>query len=490
MLTEKIERRARALSGLPRPVDRSRTWWQRALRNPWTWITLLLFIGYAVALWHMYESFGGSLKNEIRAVTEQLNSPTELTTRQLNEAIKGSAGAAVWTLVAWFGLFSLYDRLRPTTMVMKLLALGWGAAVAIVISWYLNTWVSTLINVQGAGDPSSASRAAIFVAPFVEEASKASIVFLLAMAMRFRFVTAFQGITMAGLSGIGFAFTENVGYYSRAFIYASKIQGVNPEEARQQLVMLRGVYTSFGHPLFTTFVGIGIFVAVRTRSKVVRIIAPLSGFVVAAAGHMLFNGFASTSNEYRMLVGMGVVAIIFLLVWSFRQRKAERRQIATRLTDFVQMGWLMPRDPEVFSSGMARSKLAVSGLLRGRRVFVDTLKLQNRITELAYLRSWMVHGTIDAIGNERARELLLEIRDLRATALAEPVGLTIKPDTWRVRGRVQNLLSRLSLPRRRPRAQLPPPQSLPRPAYPPDGYPQPVGAGWGAPVGSAVPLRP
>ena len=52
---------------------------------------------------------------------------------------------------------------------------------------------------------------------------------------------------------------------------------------------LRGVWLAFGHPLFTTMTGIGVLVAVRTHSKVVRVLAPLVGYLAASLLHMAFN---------------------------------------------------------------------------------------------------------------------------------------------------------------------------------------------------------
>ena len=49
----------------------------------------------------------------------------------------------------------------------------------------------------------------IFVAPFVEEASKTTVLFWLAILLRYQWVSRLSGIVLAGLSGAAFAFTEN-----------------------------------------------------------------------------------------------------------------------------------------------------------------------------------------------------------------------------------------------------------------------------------------
>ena len=89
-------------------------------------------------------------------------------------------------------------------------------------------------------------------------------------------------LSLAGLSAIGFAFTENIIYYSRAIVYASStINTGNAEDAVREIVWLRGFWTAFGHPLFTMMTGLGLLVALRTHSKVVRVLAPLIGFLLA-----------------------------------------------------------------------------------------------------------------------------------------------------------------------------------------------------------------
>ena len=70
----------------------------------------------------------------------------------------------------------------------------------------------------------------------------------------------------------GFAFTENIVYYARAIVYASQNIGDGDADAAvNQLVQLRGFWTSFGHPLFTIMTGLGVAIALRTRAKVIRV---------------------------------------------------------------------------------------------------------------------------------------------------------------------------------------------------------------------------
>ena len=120
------------------------------------------------------------------------------------------------------------------------------------------------------------------------------MLFALAIGIGRRMTSVVQTVSMAGLSAIGFAFVENIMYYARADNYARVTASAgDPKQAVMELVLLRGVYASFGHPLFTSMTGIGLALGLRSRSRLVRIFAPTTGFVMAVVGHMLFNGFSS-----------------------------------------------------------------------------------------------------------------------------------------------------------------------------------------------------
>jgi RsiW-degrading membrane proteinase PrsW (M82 family) len=448
MSGEIIERRARWLNGLPRIEDPTMKWWRKLLRNPWLYVVIVMFAGYGVALTNVYFVQRASLMAMVKNYTEELQMPDELTVPQFNEALLKCTGFALITLAFWVTVLFLVDRLRPTNLALKTLALGWGSCVAVFASLHINTWAASLIKVVGTGDTLASARTAIYVAPFVEEASKATIIFLLAMAVRYRLVTVLQTVPLAGLSAVGFAFTENITYYIQQYIFYSKLpipvdendptKGlVDPNSVLWQMFILRGVKTSWGHLLFTAMTGLGIYFGLKARSKLVRIIAPLAGYLMAAFGHMTFNGMSSFGADTNSMMIFGLIALFALAMWIVRQLAKERAQIAWRLDDYVRMGWLTPRDPLVYSSLFNRWKLWWAGLLRGWKKFRATTTMMKSITELAYLRAQMNRGTVETIGTDRERELLIEIRALRGLALDDVEGLRVKPE-WHPIQRIKN----------------------------------------------------
>lgn len=453
MSTDTIDRHRRALNGIPRQPDTGAPLPKRILMNRWTWIGLVLTLIYAACLWSQYDLL--TADTPVRdGVVPGINF----------SAMRDSFWFALPTLVFWIVVFVIADRFRPQRLLLWYLALGWGIAVATFLSIHANTWASTQLQIGGNGDPTTGARAAIYIAPFVEEAAKGTVLFGIAMLVRYQLVTKLNGVVLAGLSAAGFAFTENIIYYARAIMYTS--QTINTGDANaavQQLVWLRGVYTAFGHPLFTMMIGLGLIAALRTHSKVVRVMAPLIGYLLAALLHMMFNSqatFATGIMRYVVYFGVALPLVVTAVFYVVRQLFAESRKIRARLTDYVRMGWLKPADPEVVSRVRRRAWALMVAATRGWGPLRATISLQRALTELAYLRDAEVKGVVDATSEGRAVELLYQARSLRGLAVDDPRG------------------QRLSLPTfRRTKAV----------DYPPPSYPGPAGLGgqWPAPPGTA-----
>jgi RsiW-degrading membrane proteinase PrsW (M82 family) len=452
-MTDAVTQLARRRNDLPQSQENTTSLPKRLLTSWWTWAVVALTAVFAVALVAQWNMLTADIPVK-DGVIPGLNPA----------AIRQAAWLAAGTLAFWTVVFVWADRYRPQRLLVWYLSLGWGAAVATFISINVNTWAAQQMAIGGDGDPATQARAAIFIAPFVEEASKATVLFLIAIVARYRLVSKVSLVVLAGLSAAGFAFTENIIYYARVIVYSSETIGVGDAEAAlNQIVVLRGVMTCFGHPLFTMMTGIGVAVALRTRSKVVRVLAPLAGYGAAALLHMVFNSQASLNSGSSLLLIYFLVAlpaVITAVVYVVRQVFKQGRVLATRLGDYTQLGWLPETDPVGFSRQRLRWWAAMVAATRGWRVFVATVRLERLLTELAYLRDGQVRGIYDEAATVRARELVEQAKALRGTAIDDPRGL------------------KLNLPRlRRPRVL----------GYVPPSYPGPAGIGgnWPAPVGQA-----
>lgn len=411
MSLDHVALRERRANGLPVETPAPRQHWaKRILTNPWTWFTLGATLVYAGCLLWMYHTSIQETPVE-GGVIPGLNA----------SAIRRSAQLALPTLLAWVGVFLLVDRFRPMRPILWWLALGWGACVSTASSMVINTWAGQEMAIVGNGDPATGARTAVFVAPFVEEATKATILFLVAMALRHRLVTRLQAVALAGLSGAGFAFTENILYYARAIVYSSTtIQAGDPEAALAEIVLLRGLKTAFGHPLFTILSGIALVIALRSASKVVRILAPLAGFLLAALAHMVFNFLASTGMDPNVMALFGWLVVLSLVIHVVRQALAEGRRHGDRLADYVAMGWLPAEAVGAFSRQRTRWHSLFNAVSHGWRPLMATFRLQRATTELVHLRDSQLRGLVDAAGHGRERELLDRARELWPIAVTDP----------------------------------------------------------------------
>ena len=75
----------------------------------------------------------------------------------------------------------------------------------------------------------------------------------------------------------------------------------------------------------------------------VRVLAPLIGFGAAALLHMMFNSQATLNNAQGPMLIYWLVAVPLVLSavsYVVRQFLKQGRMLATRLGDYVQLGWL------------------------------------------------------------------------------------------------------------------------------------------------------
>lgn len=311
------------------------------------------------------------------------------------------------------------DRYEPEPRGLLLFAFFWGATVAALVAAVLNT--ATVIAIARTGGEGGMDATAVLVAPWVEEAAKGAAVLLVLVFRRREFDGVVDGIVLAGLSGVGFAFTENILYFGRAFLAGQEQGLVTGFFAAGFTFLLRGILSPFAHPLFTTMIGIGLGIAARTTARALRVLAPLAGYLGAVLLHAAWN-LSSLSGVQGFLTGYVVVMVpVFALAvgiaaWS---RRREGATVAARLPPYVDAGWLDPQDVPMLAS-LSRRRQAVDWVqgTYGEGAARALRDLQHAATELAFLRDRLERGldVPDFPGRERA--LLDEIS--RSRMLARP----------------------------------------------------------------------
>jgi RsiW-degrading membrane proteinase PrsW (M82 family) len=309
------------------------------------------------------------------------------------------------------------DRYEPEPRSVLLFAFFWGATVAALVAAVLNT--ASLIAIARTGGGGGMDTTAVLVAPWVEEAAKGAAVLLVLLFRRREFDGVVDGIVLAGLSGVGFAFTENVLYFGRAFLAGQQENLATGFFAVGFTFLLRGILSPFAHPLFTTMTGIGLGIAARTTRPWLRVVAPLVGYLIAVGLHAAWNlsslsGLSGFFTGY-VLVMLPVFALaIGIAVWS---RRREGATVAARLPAYVEAGWLDPADVPMIAS-LQRRRQAQDWVLGryGGGPARALREFQHAATELAFLRDRLERGLDVPDFPARERELLAQVARARAAA--------------------------------------------------------------------------
>ncbi len=310
----------------------------------------------------------------------------------------GLAALPVGPLVA---AYLWLDRYEPEPKRLLASGLLWGAFVATLAA----------LVIQGVGGfVVGVSEAALLavVAPLTEEATKGAFLVLLLWWRRAELDGLLDGIVYAGMVGIGFAFTENILYLAAAYdgtdsMAPGGIAGVT------STFVIRCVFSPFAHPLFTSFIGIGVGIAVASRHPVLRWTAPVLGYVCAVLAHGLWNGstlygFGSFVLVYLALMAPALIGVICLALWA---RTAERRMLTAALDDAARRGLLPATDigwvVDLRARRLARRHARDAGGRDAERAMAD---YQQATIELGYLHNRLLRGTPPRDWQARGRVFL------------------------------------------------------------------------------------
>ena len=362
------------------------------MRSKLVWLTVVMLLVYATLLVLLYQ----------QTVPDQ-EVPGGTLPGLGTEAVPIAAKYAAITAIPLSLIFLWADRFRPQRFWVWLMTFGWGACVATFVSAQVNTWAAGHLSIIGDGDPATGARAAIFVAPFVEEAVEGHRAVLAGdpdalpvgqPAQRHRARRACP----ARRSPSPRTSSTTAGSTGTPRGPSARCRRWRPCRASS---CCAGVMTFFGHPLFTAMIGIGLAVALRSKSKIVRVVAPLAGFCAAAFLHMAFNTTASLVQGPSLLfiyLGVALPLVIGLIIFVVRQLFREGRLIRERLLDYVRVGWLPESDPAALSRLRTRMRALWHAVFLGPDAFLATIRLQRAVTELAYLRDAMTRGLVDQTG--------------------------------------------------------------------------------------------
>jgi RsiW-degrading membrane proteinase PrsW (M82 family) len=189
------------------------------------------------------------------------------------------AAAALLPPLGWAGLVLLLDRRTREPWAPLCASFLWGAAAAALVAAEVN---DALLATHGLGD--AVPR---LLGPAVEELAKASALLVVLAVWPGALNDPLDGIVYGALAGLGFAATENLGYYTLA-----ALQGGAPGLTRA--LWLRGLLQGMNHAAFTATVGAAVGWAYGGGGRrPARAAIVLVGLALAVVVHAVWNAVAS-----------------------------------------------------------------------------------------------------------------------------------------------------------------------------------------------------
>ncbi|MGL5811589.1 MAG: PrsW family intramembrane metalloprotease [Nocardioides sp.] len=300
------------------------------------------------------------------------------------------------------------DRYEPEPRLLLALGLAWGGFVATLAALLLQ-------GVGGIVAGATREEQVGIWAPITEEGTKGLFLLVLLWWRRHELDGILDGIVYAGMIGIGFAFTENILYLAAAY---NGTEGLAPGglAGLTGTFVVRCIASPFAHPLFTTFIGIGVGIAVSTRSAGLRVLAPLSGYAAAVFAHGLWNrstlgGIDNFVLVYLTLMVPAFVAVIGFAVW---RRVSERAMLTSALTDAAARGLIPATDIDWVVDLKARKAARAYAKSRGGKAGLSAMEsYQQAAIELGYLHHRYLRGTAPRDFASRGHDYVDRLQSVR-----------------------------------------------------------------------------
>ena len=315
-------------------------------------------------------------------------------------------------LVLWI------DRYEAEPLWMLATAFFWGALVATFFAFLLNTTSQGIVVALTTDASAGQAFAAVVSAPIVEEIGKAVIIFIFFFWKKDEFDGVVDGIVYASMTALGFAMTENILYYGKA---AAEGGG----EGLTLVIIIRGFFAPFSHPLFTSLTGIGLGLARQSTNLAVKAVTPVIGLLMAIFMHSIWNGSAVFGGGgifvLTYLIVMVPAFIIILVVISLALRR-EGQVVREFLVIDLHRGFLTQEEYKQLGSIIGRMGSSFNALTTsGVKGWRSRMRFNQLASELAFHRSRVsrgLHSNQDVSAQEAAylyalQNLINELRGIR-----------------------------------------------------------------------------
>ncbi|HVF54677.1 MAG TPA: PrsW family intramembrane metalloprotease [Pyrinomonadaceae bacterium] len=319
---------------------------------------------------------------------------------------------AVLPVPLYVALVLWLDRYEPEPLWMLAIAFFWGALVAVFFAIIINS-LGVLFIAEAFDEEVASFYGMVISAPLVEEGSKALALFILFFWKRDEFDGVLDGIVYAAMVGLGFAMTENVKYYGEAVVESNAV-GV---------FIVRGLFSPYAHPLFTSMTGIGLGLARQSANRATKIIMPFAGFALAVLLHGAWNASAFFSGKFQsgayvLLMYFVVMVPVFIavLLSVVLALRREGRILREHLRCDFERGLLTEQEYGRLCTIRGRMGASFNALTRGGfRTWRDRKQFNRLASELAFHRNRVARGIRARDGSDPQREAVYvrEIHQLR-----------------------------------------------------------------------------
>ncbi len=248
--------------------------------------------------------------------------------------------AVVWWL-------DRYDR-EPAWQVA--VVFFWGAFFAAGASYLTNTVGQILLTLVLANAVNVEWLSVMFLAPFVEEPTKALVLVIIALARRLDNAT--DGFVYGAAAGLGFAMTENIMYFTRAAETSVSLWYTT--------ILIRTATSGLMHALASSIAGASLGWGM-TRTRDLRLVAGTLGIVTAVAVHVVWNGLiviGQASGTPTFWLDVFVFFCEFALIFAIFMLcvHGEHRMILRELKEEADGGVLPPQHVAILASVSRRNR--------------------------------------------------------------------------------------------------------------------------------------
>ena len=209
----------------------------------------------------------------------------------------------------------------------------------------------------------------------------------------------------------GFAFTENILYFSAAFAEGGA-------EELGATFIVRGLFSPFAHVLFTACTGLAIGIGARRGGGAGVVGWFLLGLAGAVLLHALWNGslaFASDAIGVYFTVQVPIFIGAVLITWFLRRE--EVRVTRMRLAEYGAAGWFSPAEVEMLATPAGRRQAIAWSRAQTPPRTALMRKLITDATHLAFTRNRLLAGGRGTRGVTDERALLAAVAADRAALL-------------------------------------------------------------------------